>query len=168
MEYGAGGHVNRSYDLIAGVAPRGSILLVAVLWAHGAGATALSGQEDGLAGAGRPEADPRRGDREANAITEDTDPFDLSTEITRLWLSGTGITEAGLAYLKGATSLRTLRLAHTEVTDDGLRTLAHLPSIQELQVNESRLTGFEIGSADDPQRRSLVRSSRLVPGRAAT
>ena len=58
------------------------------------------------------------------------------------WLSlrGTQVTDAGLAHLKGLAGLQKLSLSDTQVTDAGLAHLKGLAGLQELDLNETRVT----------------------------
>jgi hypothetical protein len=55
-------------------------------------------------------------------------------------LSGTRITDAGLAYLKDATKLERLELRGTQITDAGLEHLKNLTGLQWLAVSGTRVT----------------------------
>jgi hypothetical protein len=68
-----------------------------------------------------------------------------------LGLEHTGITDAGLVHLKNLEQLQSLGLEHTEITDDGLRHLARLESLTALfldsdtKVTDAAIRRFEEG-----------------------
>jgi len=62
------------------------------------------------------------------------------TNVTRLYLRGTKITDAGLEHLRGLTQLHKLDLAETQVTDAGIPTLSAIKSLKTLDVSDTRIT----------------------------
>jgi hypothetical protein len=63
-------------------------------------------------------------------------------EVEHVTLSGTEVTDAGLAHLSGLPALETLDLSGTQVADAGLAHLTGLPSLQSLN-----LYGTEVAAA---------------------
>ena len=61
--------------------------------------------------------------------------------VTLLDLSGTEVTDEGLAHLEKLTGLKTLDLTDTEITDEGLKHLEHLAELRDLRVGETQITG---------------------------
>ena len=75
------------------------------------------------------------------AVTDDGLEFLKGlTSLQRLNLSDTKVTDAGLEYLKGLTSLQTLYLNDTKVTDTGLEHLKGLTNLQTLGLNDTQVT----------------------------
>lgn len=63
------------------------------------------------------------------------------TGIEDLWLScGSGLTSAGLRYLRGLRHLRLLDLSHTWVDDAGVELLSRLPRLERLYLSYTRVT----------------------------
>ncbi len=60
--------------------------------------------------------------------------------LTRLYLSGTRITDDGLKHLTGLTKLEQLYLVETDITDAGLVHLRGLSSLKKLYLTETRVT----------------------------
>jgi predicted nucleic acid-binding protein len=61
-------------------------------------------------------------------------------KLTTLYLDGTSVTDAGLAYLAGLVGLRTLNLARTAITDAGLAHLRGLTGLRKLVLWGTRVT----------------------------
>jgi hypothetical protein len=62
------------------------------------------------------------------------------TSLERLDLSGTQVSDAGLAHLSGLTSLQVLNLDGTQVSDAGCVRLSGLTSLQELSLYDTQAT----------------------------
>jgi beta-lactamase regulating signal transducer with metallopeptidase domain len=71
-----------------------------------------------------------------NTLARATERSDLVVISAR----GTKITDAGLAYLKGLTTLKSLDVANTAITDDGLRHLETMKSLERLNVTGTGVT----------------------------
>ncbi len=61
--------------------------------------------------------------------------------LTRLEVSGTAVTSAGLVYLKGLKNLEVLNVCLTAVSDDGFEHLAGLTKMKRMVVCSSKITG---------------------------
>lgn len=68
------------------------------------------------------------------------------TSLHTLILDNTSVTDAGLEVLRGMKGLRTLWLSNTSVTDVGFEVLRGLTSLQELRLDHSKVTdaGLEV------------------------
>ena len=64
----------------------------------------------------------------------------LHTRLQRLWLSNTGVTDAGLIELQSMKRLRVLGLARTGITDAGLKHLAAIKSLREVYIFPTKVT----------------------------
>jgi hypothetical protein len=64
----------------------------------------------------------------------------LAPQVTRLSLSGTQVTDAGLASLSSFVNLTRLHLDRTRVTDAGLASLASLPRLEYLNLYGTAVT----------------------------
>src|SRR6266540_2860702 len=62
------------------------------------------------------------------------------TNLIELDLDGTGISDAGLAHLTGLTKLRRLNLLGSKVTDSGLVHLQHMTSLEELTLYRTKVS----------------------------
>jgi internalin A len=62
------------------------------------------------------------------------------TPLESLSLSGSSVSDAGLAHLKGLTNLSVLELSGTHVTDAGLAHLKGLSTLSELQLDGTQVT----------------------------
>jgi CheY-like chemotaxis protein len=62
------------------------------------------------------------------------------TQMKRLWLGHTAITDAGLAHLKDLVHLELLDLEQTAVTDAGLAALEPLTGLRELNLRHTQVT----------------------------
>lgn len=62
------------------------------------------------------------------------------TELQKLILCDSHVTDAGMAHLKGATRLRLLYLHHTKVTDAGMVNLKGLVQLQTLLLDGTKVT----------------------------
>ncbi len=62
-------------------------------------------------------------------------------DLRRLELSGTAVTSAGLAHLKGLTNLQFLNVCLTAVSDDGFEHLAGMTKMRRMTVCASKITG---------------------------
>src|SRR5439155_3415424 len=62
------------------------------------------------------------------------------TNLTELALDGTGISDAGLAHLSGLTKLRRLNLLGSTVTDSGLAHLERMPGLEELTLYRTKVS----------------------------
>src|SRR5712691_4240260 len=62
------------------------------------------------------------------------------TNLTELALDGTGISDAGLAHLAGLTNLRRLNLLGSTVTDNGLAHLERMPGLEELTLYRTKVS----------------------------
>ncbi|MDO8589325.1 MAG: P-loop NTPase fold protein [Armatimonadota bacterium] len=71
---------------------------------------------------------------------EEPIPSDRLGDVTRLYLSGTGVTDAGLREIAKLTNLQWLDLSRTGVTDAGLREIAKLTNLQELGLSGTGVT----------------------------
>ena len=60
--------------------------------------------------------------------------------IQKLWLTNTGITDAGLVHLQSMPNLRVLGLARTGVTDAGLPALGNIRSLREVYLYPNRVS----------------------------
>jgi sugar lactone lactonase YvrE len=67
--------------------------------------------------------------------------LDGQDRITRLELSGTAVTSAGLVHLKHLKSLEVLNVCLTAVSDDGFEHLAGLTKMKRMVVCSSKITG---------------------------
>jgi len=67
------------------------------------------------------------------------------SKLHTVWLTGTGIDDAGLVHLKECTSITQLSLASTKVTDDGLASLAGLANLQAIWLEDTPVSGRGIG-----------------------
>ena len=65
---------------------------------------------------------------------------DYFDDVRAVSLSGTQVTDAGLAHLQGLTRLRWLDLSGTRVTDVGLAQLHGLTGLQELNLDSTQIT----------------------------
>jgi aryl carrier-like protein len=61
-------------------------------------------------------------------------------KLRKLWLNGTGITDAGLDSIKALNALEYLNLYGTEVTDEGLKKLAGLKNLKKLYLWQTKVT----------------------------
>ena len=75
-----------------------------------------------------------------NLGEDDPIPAARLSELKRLELRGTQVTDAGLAHLKALAGLQTLALKGTAVTDAGLAHLKGLVSLQILVLNNTAVT----------------------------
>lgn len=68
-------------------------------------------------------------------------------DVTAIELSGTGISDLGLANLSGLVELARLELDNTDVSDNGIAQLLRLslPNLKELNLNSTRVT--DVGAA---------------------
>lgn len=73
------------------------------------------------------------------------------THLQNLFLGKTKISDAGLEHLKGASHLKTLSLNGTAVTDVGLKHLADLKELKTLNLQETKVTAAGV----DELRRTL-------------
>jgi hypothetical protein len=62
------------------------------------------------------------------------------TDLKRLYLNGTAITDRGLKHLAGLRELHTLSLSKTAVSDNGLRELRGLLNLRKLDVRDTNVT----------------------------
>ena len=62
------------------------------------------------------------------------------TSLSELLLNRTRVSDAGLGHLKGLTNLSLLQLAHTQVTDAGLTDLKGLIKLAELDLSDTQVT----------------------------
>ena len=62
------------------------------------------------------------------------------TRLQKLWLSSTGVTDAGLIELQSMKRLRVLGLARTGITDAGLKHLAAIKSLREVYIFPTKVT----------------------------
>jgi hypothetical protein len=62
------------------------------------------------------------------------------TDLKRLYLDGTAITDEGLKNLAGLQELHTLSVSHTAVSDGGLRELRTLSTLRKLNVRDTKVT----------------------------
>jgi hypothetical protein len=62
------------------------------------------------------------------------------TNLTDLYLSGTQVTDAGLGHLRGLTNLEYLYLRDTQVTDAGLEHLKELTKLTKLDLRDTQVT----------------------------
>ena len=62
------------------------------------------------------------------------------TRLQKLWLSSTGVTDAGLINLQSMKRLRVLGLARTGITDAGLKHLAAIKSLREVYIFPTKVT----------------------------
>ena len=62
------------------------------------------------------------------------------TNLQRLWLQSTNVTDVGLINLETLSELTELRLSGTRVTDNGLRHLAKLLNLQQLWLTRTRVS----------------------------
>ena len=62
------------------------------------------------------------------------------TRLQKLWLSSTGVTDAGLIDLQSMKRLRVLGLARTGITDAGLKHLAAIKSLREIYFFPTKVT----------------------------
>ena len=62
------------------------------------------------------------------------------TRLQKLWLSSTGVTDAGLIDLQSMKWLRVLGLARTGITDAGLKHLAAIKSLREVYFFPTKVT----------------------------
>ena len=60
--------------------------------------------------------------------------------LQKLWLSSTGVTDAGLINLQSMKRLRVLGLARTGITDAGLKHLAAIKSLREVYIFPTKVT----------------------------
>ena len=60
--------------------------------------------------------------------------------LQKLWLTKTGITDAGLADLQSLRQLRVLGLARTGITDAGLKHLGTIKSLREVWIYPTRVS----------------------------
>ena len=60
--------------------------------------------------------------------------------IQKLWLTNTGVTDAGLVHLQSMPNLRVLGLARTSVTDVGLPALGNIRSLREVYLYPNRVS----------------------------
>src|SRR5881409_718124 len=86
------------------------------------------------------------------------------TNLTELALDGTGVSDAGLAHLAGLTSLRSLNLLGSTVTDNGLASLEKLSRLEELTLYRTKVSNAGLARlAHLAQLRALdVRYSRVT------
>lgn len=59
--------------------------------------------------------------------------------LQNLWLSNTGVTDAGLIHLKNLKQLRVLGLARTGVTDVGVKHLGDINSLREVYLYPNKI-----------------------------
>jgi len=62
------------------------------------------------------------------------------TRLQKLWLSSTGVTDAGLIELQSMKRLRVLGLARTGITDAALKHLAAIKSLREVYFFPTKVT----------------------------
>ena len=62
------------------------------------------------------------------------------TRLQKLWLSSTGVTDAGLIELQSMNRLRVLGLARTGITDAALKHLAAIKSLREVFIFPTKVT----------------------------
>lgn len=78
----------------------------------------------------------------ADRVTDDwLKRLDGQDRLRRLELSGTAVTSAGLAHLRGLTDLEVLNVCLTAVDDRGLEHLAGLTTMRRMVVCSSKVTG---------------------------
>ena len=82
---------------------------------------------------------PRGGNR-PDPTDETLAPVGRLGHLESLELSGTAITDAGLAHLKGLTGLRRLTIDRTLVSDAGLAHLEGMASLTSLNISGGRIT----------------------------
>ena len=70
----------------------------------------------------------------------EVDKSSPSKGVTTVWLSGAEVTDAGLVYLKGMTSLTLLYLDRTKVTDEGLKHVKALTKLETLALHHTQVT----------------------------
>lgn len=67
-------------------------------------------------------------------------PLRKSPTRVNLGLSGGGITDAGMAQLKGMDSLLSLGISDTKISDEGLKPLADLAHLEALSISSDKIT----------------------------
>ena len=77
---------------------------------------------------------------EVQAGDRDLQGIDAYPEIMRIWLSGTQVTDAGMAHLARQSQLRLLSLEDTRITDAGLEQLTGLANLEWLILRGTRTT----------------------------
>ncbi len=68
------------------------------------------------------------------------------SNLTRLFLNNTNITDNGLAYFKNLAQLQYLNLAATNITANGIKNLYQLKNIRQLYLYQTKISNAEIGS----------------------
>lgn len=88
----------------------------------------------------------------------------IAAQVTRLDLTGSGVTDAGLAVLAGCTNLEYLVLRHTAIGDAAIATLAGLPALERLNLVGTAVTdaGAERLAEAGRLRRVFVWQSRIT------
>jgi len=98
----------------------------------------------------------------------DEDLADLSQfpMLSRLYVDGTEITDAGLVYVHRLRELESLSLSKTAVTDEGLRRIGELPKLEGLWLDGTGVTDSGIAHLKSARRLSeLILSGTSVTNR---
>lgn len=70
-------------------------------------------------------------------------------ELEELYVTdASGVTDRGIAYLRGMKNLKGVTLSASQVTDDGLTTLTKLPGLSQIKLIHGRLTDAGLDDQD--------------------
>ena len=93
------------------------------------------------------------------------DTLPVLAEIHTLFLSGTKITDEGLAHVGGLTSLHTLHLGRTQITDAGLQALKNMTHLRTLALGDTAITDAGLGALRNLRELStlVLRHTKVTP-----
>ncbi|MDA1014941.1 MAG: protein translocase subunit SecD [Planctomycetota bacterium] len=82
-------------------------------------------------------------------------------KVEQIDLANTKITDEGLKYLSGLKSLQILNLSRTDITDAGLKQLTDLPRLRSLSIGDTKVTDASVGALKGLPSLQLLDVSRM-------
>jgi len=99
---------------------------------------------------------------------DDLAPIERLSQLKKLNLDGSPVTDSGLAHVTGLKNLKFLSLRGTKITDAGLTSLTALPSLEEIDLEATKITDRGMESLGKISSLKKVYFDRTGPTSAGT